>query len=101
MMKPRIVAIVPPAWCRYGYYSNKSCGMRKKAGTDDQVPAWVESAISAVLTKVLTHKHPFDILICVKSKFLSFIFLFGADVLIGKLTQHMLIATRLFFSILG
>lgn len=26
----------------YGYYSNKSRGMRKKAGSDDQVPALVE-----------------------------------------------------------
>jgi hypothetical protein len=31
----------------YGYYSNKSRGLRKKAGTDDQVPALIESEISA------------------------------------------------------
>jgi hypothetical protein len=31
----------------YGYYSNKSRGMRKKAGSDDQVPALVESSISS------------------------------------------------------
>ncbi len=31
----------------YGYYSNKSRGMRKKAGMDDQVPALVESGISS------------------------------------------------------
>ena len=31
----------------YGYYSNKSCGMRKKAGIDDMVPALVESALSS------------------------------------------------------
>ncbi|MCP3896476.1 MAG: hypothetical protein GY683_01155 [Moraxella sp.] len=31
----------------YGYYSNKSRGMRKKAGSDDQVPALVESAVSS------------------------------------------------------
>ena len=30
----------------YGYYSNKSRGLRKKAGTDDQVPALVDSDIS-------------------------------------------------------
>ena len=30
----------------YGYYSNKSRGMRKKAGTDDEVPALIESDIS-------------------------------------------------------
>ncbi len=32
----------------YGYYSNKSRGMRKKAGTDDQMPALVESAVSSL-----------------------------------------------------
>ena len=31
----------------YGYYSNKSRGMRKKAGLDDQVPALVEAGISS------------------------------------------------------
>jgi hypothetical protein len=31
----------------YGYYSNKSRGMRKKTGSDDQVPALVESAVSS------------------------------------------------------
>ena len=31
----------------YGYYSNKSRGMRKKAGIDDQVPALVQSAVSS------------------------------------------------------
>lgn len=30
----------------YGYYSNKSRGMRKKAGTDDKVPALIESETS-------------------------------------------------------
>jgi hypothetical protein len=30
----------------YGFYSNKSGGLRKKAGTDDQVPALIESEIS-------------------------------------------------------
>ena len=30
----------------YGFYSNKSRGLRKKAGTDDQVPALIESDIS-------------------------------------------------------
>jgi hypothetical protein len=31
----------------YGYYSNKSRGLRKKAGIDDQVPALIESAVSS------------------------------------------------------
>ena len=30
----------------YGYYSNKSRGLRKKADTDDQVPDLVDSDIS-------------------------------------------------------
>jgi len=30
----------------YGFYSNKSHGLRKKAGTDDQVPALIDSDIS-------------------------------------------------------
>ena len=30
----------------YAYYSNKSRGLRKKAGTDDQVPALIDSDIS-------------------------------------------------------
>ncbi len=27
----------------YGFYSNKSRGLRKKAGTDDEVPSLIES----------------------------------------------------------
>ena len=30
----------------YGFYSNKLRGLRKKAGTDDQVPALIDSDIS-------------------------------------------------------
>jgi len=30
----------------YGFYSNKSRGLRKKAGTDDQIPALIESEVS-------------------------------------------------------
>jgi ribosomal protein S27E len=30
----------------YGFYSNKSRGLRKKAGTDDQVPALIDSGLS-------------------------------------------------------
>ncbi len=30
----------------YGFYSNKSRGLRKKAGTDDQIPALIESDVS-------------------------------------------------------
>ena len=31
----------------YGFYSNKSRGLRKKANTDNQVPALIESEISS------------------------------------------------------
>ncbi|MEE9302939.1 MAG: transposase [Thiotrichaceae bacterium] len=31
----------------YGFYSNKSRGLRKKAGTDDDVPALIESEVSS------------------------------------------------------
>ena len=31
----------------YGYYSNKSPGLRKKTGTDDDVPALIESEASS------------------------------------------------------
>jgi hypothetical protein len=30
----------------YGYYSNNSNGLRKKAGIDDEVPALIDSDIS-------------------------------------------------------
>ncbi len=30
----------------YGFYSNKSRGLRKNAGTDDQVPALIDSDLS-------------------------------------------------------
>ena len=30
----------------YGYYSNKSRGLRKKAGADDTIPALIESEVS-------------------------------------------------------
>ena len=31
----------------YGFYSNKSRGLRKKAGADDAVPALIESVVSS------------------------------------------------------
>ena len=31
----------------YGFYSNKSRGLRKKAGTDDDVPALIKSGASS------------------------------------------------------
>jgi hypothetical protein len=55
----------------YGFYSNKSRGLRKKAGTDDQVPGLIESEISskefrknwACLIQKIYHVNP---LVCTK-----------------------------------
>jgi hypothetical protein len=74
----------------YGYCSNKSRGMRKKAGMDDQVPAVVESAVSSTafgrnwarlihkiyqIDPLSCPKCPFGILVTTKRKFLSFSYL--------------------------
>jgi hypothetical protein len=55
----------------YGFYSNKSRGLPKKAGTDDQVPALIESELSskelrrnwARLIQKIYHVNP---LVCTK-----------------------------------
>ena len=54
----------------YGFYSNKSRGLRKKAGTDDQVPALIDSDISpqafrknwARLIQKIYHVDPYCVL---------------------------------------
>ena len=55
----------------YGYYSNKSRGMRKKAGIDDQVPALVESAVSSTAfrknwARLIQKIYQIDPLLCPK-----------------------------------
>jgi ribosomal protein S27E len=79
----------------YGYYSNKSRGMRKKAGSDDQVPALVESAVSSTGFRRnwarLIHKiYQIDPLLCPKCqgpmKVISFI---EDDALIKKVLMHL------------
>jgi hypothetical protein len=73
----------------YGYYSNKSRGMRKKAGTDDQVPALVESNLSCTAfrrnwARLIKNIYQIDPLLCPKCqgsmKVISFIF--------GPITQN-------------
>jgi hypothetical protein len=44
---PQFRRIRPRRIRYYGYYSNKLRGLRKKAGTDDQIPALIESEISS------------------------------------------------------
>ncbi len=66
----------------YGYYSNKSRGMRKKAGIDDQVPALAESAVSSTAfrrnwARLIQKIYQIDPLLCPKCqgpmKIISFI----------------------------
>jgi hypothetical protein len=79
----------------YGYYSNKSRGMRKKAGSADQVPALVESSVSSVafrrnwarLIQKIYQVHP---LLCPKCqgamKVIAFI---ENNMLIKKILKHL------------
>ena len=50
-----------PPW--RSFYSNKSRGLRKKAGTDNKVPALIKSEISSKATRLfsLTHRRNFPI----------------------------------------
>ena len=79
----------------YGYYSNKSRGMRKKAGIDDQVPALVESAVSSIAfrrnwARLIQKIYQIDPLLCTKCqgqmKIISFI---EDEALIRKILQHL------------
>lgn len=79
----------------YGYYSNKSRGMRKKAGMDDQVPALVESGISSAAfrenwARLIQKIYQVDPLLCPKCqgemRIISFI---EYDQLIRKILTHL------------
>jgi hypothetical protein len=79
----------------YGYYSNKSRGMRKKAGIDDQVPALVESAVSSSAfrrnwARLIQKIYQIDPLCCPKCqgpmKVISFT---EDDALIKKIVEHL------------
>jgi hypothetical protein len=79
----------------YGFYSNKSRGLRKKAGIDDQVPALIEPEISskefrknwARLIQKIYHVNP---LVCSKCfgsmKITSFI---EDEDVISKILKHL------------
>jgi len=79
----------------YGFYSNKSRGLRKKAGTDDDVPALIQSAVSprefrknwAHLIQKIYHVNP---MLCPKCsgsmKIISFI---EDEQLVKKILKHL------------
>ena len=79
----------------YAYYSNKSRGLRKKAGTDDAVPALIESAFSskefrknwARLIQKIYHVNP---LVCTKcSGSMRIIAFIEDEPLVKKILKHL------------
>jgi hypothetical protein len=78
----------------YGFYSNKSRGMRKKAGSDDQVPALVESAVSSAAfrknwARLIQKIYQTDPLLCPKCQGAMKVISFIEDAaLIKKILKH-------------
>ena len=79
----------------YGFYSNKSRGLRKKAGTDDDVPALIESDVSPKefrknWARLIQKIYKVDPLLCPKClgtmKIISFI---DQDALIERILRHL------------
>jgi hypothetical protein len=79
----------------YGFYSNKSRGLRKKAGTDDQVPALIDSDISRKAfrknwARLIQKIHNVNPLVCSKCmgtmKIISFI---EEEQLVKKILKHL------------
>ncbi len=79
----------------YGFYSNKSRGLRKKAGTDDSVPALIESEVSskefrqnwARLIQKIYHVNP---LLCPKcSGSMKIISMIDDSEIIKKILNHL------------
>ena len=79
----------------YGFYSNKSRGLRKKAGTDDQVPALIDSDISRQAfrknwARLIQKIYNVDPLLCPKCsgsmKIISFI---DDSEIIKKILKHL------------
>jgi len=79
----------------YGFYSNKSRGLRKKAGTDDVVPALIESEVSskefrknwARLIQIIYNVNP---LLCPKcSGFMRIIAFIEDEQLVKKILNHL------------
>ena len=79
----------------YGYYSNKSRGMRKKADTDHQVPALVDSDISKKKfrknwSRLIQKIYNVDPLLCPKCKGSMRIISFMEDAaVIKKILKHL------------
>ena len=79
----------------YGFYSNKSRGLRKKTGTDDAVPALIESEVSskefrknwARLIQKIYNVNP---LLCPKcSGFMRIIAFIEDEQLVKKILKHL------------
>jgi hypothetical protein len=79
----------------YGFYSNKSRGLRKKAGTDDDVPALIDSDISRKVfrknwARLIQKVYNVDPLLCPKClgsmKIISFI---DDSEIIKKILNHL------------
>ena len=79
----------------YGYYSNKSRGMRKKADGDDQVPALIESSVSAAVfrknwARLIQKIYQVDPLLCPKCQGkMRIISLIEDDRIIRKILMHL------------
>ena len=79
----------------YGFYSNKSRGLRKKAGTDDAVPALIESEVSskefrknwARLIQKIYHIDPLLCPNCLES--IGIISFIEDDQLVKKILKHL------------
>jgi len=79
----------------YAYYSNKSRGLRKKAGTDDALPALIESELSSKefrqnWARLIQKIYQVDPLLCTKCsgsmKIISFI---EDEEIIKKILKHL------------
>ncbi len=79
----------------YGFYSNKSRGLRKKAGTDDLVPALIDSDMSPKAfrknwARLIQKVYNVDPLLCLKCsgsmKIISFI---EDEQLVKKILKHL------------
>ena len=79
----------------YGYYSNKSRGLRKKAGTDDEVPALIDSNISRKAfrknwARLIQKIYDVDPLVCPKcSEPMKIISIIEDDKIIAKILRHL------------
>ena len=79
----------------YGYYSNKSRGMRKKAGTDDEVPALIDSDTSRKAfrknwARLIQKIYNVDPMLCLKcSGFMKIISFIEDDEIIEKILRHL------------